>query len=108
MKITFTEDHQSVASGNEFYRKGAQADLRRGQGLVDAGVAREGWGPLLDPKISEEIAVAMESLVDEVEAIKDVDLPALTKSELVDLARHYNIGYIGQTKAQLIEALSEV
>lgn len=44
MKITFTEDHISIASGNSFYKAAVQADLRRGQELVDMGVAYEGWG----------------------------------------------------------------
>lgn len=98
MKITFTEDHQSVASGNEFYREGAQADLRRGQGLIDMGVARAGWRPLLDPETREEIAVALETLA----------LESLTKAELVDEAREAGISYAGLNKAQLIEVLSEV
>lgn len=44
MKITFTENHQSPASGNELYKAGTQADLRRGDELVEQGVAYEGWG----------------------------------------------------------------
>lgn len=44
MKITFIEDHLSVLSGNERYTAGTQADLRRGQELIDLGVACEGWG----------------------------------------------------------------
>ncbi len=46
MKITFTKDHMSVASGNSFYTAGTQADLLQGKVLIDLGVAREGWEPI--------------------------------------------------------------
>ena len=51
MKITFIEDHQSVLSGHSFYAAGAQADLRKGQQLIDGGIAFEGWGnpPVKEP-----------------------------------------------------------
>lgn len=44
MKISFTKDHQSAASGNSFYKAGTEADLRGAKTLIDLGVAREGWG----------------------------------------------------------------
>jgi len=44
MKITFLEEHCSVLSGNSFYEVGVKADLRRGQELIDAGIAYAGWG----------------------------------------------------------------
>ena len=54
MKITFIKDHQSVYSGNEFYPKGAQADLIRGQTLVNMKVARAGWGSVRKRKSKTE------------------------------------------------------
>ena len=44
MKITFTETHMSISSGNSQYRAGDEADLVGGAKLVELGVARAGWG----------------------------------------------------------------
>ena len=44
MKVTFIQDHQSAASGNEFYPAGRKSKQRRGAELVAMGVAVAGWG----------------------------------------------------------------
>lgn len=44
MKITFIKDCPPiVASGNSTYKAGTQADLRKGQELIELGYARDGW-----------------------------------------------------------------
>jgi hypothetical protein len=43
MKITFTKNFQGIESGNEFYKAGVEADLRRGNELVNLKVAKFGW-----------------------------------------------------------------
>lgn len=106
MNITFVKDHQSVASGNEFYNAGDQATLNKGLTLVEMGVAREGWGPL-DIKIEATADTGIAEVAKEIESLKDVDFSALTKSEIVEIAEERGIGHIGQTKAKLIEALTE-
>ncbi len=89
MKITFVKDHQSVLSGNERYTPGTQADLRRGQELIDLGVAREGWGE--------------DSLVEVVfTSIEHVSLDELRK-----MARLQGIkGYARMKRETLIKRLS--
>jgi len=113
MNITFTEDHQSVASGNEFYRKGAQATLTKGQALIDMGVAYAGWGkPPLDIKI--EATYDGTGVSGEIEQIAEfaepelIDLDKITKSELVEVARAYGVSYAGLKKAELAEALKGI
>jgi len=45
MKITFIKDCPPIVeSGNSFYKVDTQADLRKGQELIDLGYARDGWG----------------------------------------------------------------
>ena len=99
MKVTFTRDHKSPASGNEFYRKGAQADLVKGQALIDAGVAHAGWDKPTPEKI-DDVAPASAML-------EPIDYRSLTKTELIDVAKEKGIAYIGQTKAKLLDALNE-
>jgi len=113
MNITFTEDHQSVASGNEFYRKGAQATLAKGQTLIDMGVAYEGWDkPPLDIKIEADydgtgVSEAIENISEFAEP-ELIDLDKITKSELIEVARTYGVSYAGLKKAELAEALKEI
>lgn len=98
MKITFTEDHQSVASGNSFYKAGAQADLRRGEPLVQMGVAYAGWGkPTNDD--------AEKSIFDK--KPRDYDLSKLTVAELQQMADGLGISHTGLRKAELIAALDD-
>jgi hypothetical protein len=52
MKITFTKNFQGIESGNEFYKAGTEADLRRGEELVNLKVARVGWGSEISVKKS--------------------------------------------------------
>lgn len=51
MNITFTKDCPPIpASGNSAYTAGDKATLRRGAELIDAGVARDGWGKFEPPE----------------------------------------------------------
>lgn len=88
MKITFLEDHMSLLSGNSFYKAGSQADLRRGQQLVDQGIAREGWEPLVEAEVST--------------------FEYMSDQELRDLAKERDISVTWNMKREtLIERLSE-
>lgn len=54
MKITFIQDCPAIIeSGNEAYKAGTQADLRKGQELIDLGYAREGWDTGLVDRANE-------------------------------------------------------
>jgi len=106
MKITFIKDHLSVASGNSFYKAGAQADLRKGQHLIDIGVARAGW-EAARPKANS--AGVSPDIVEEVleDAIDLLDFASMKKSDVVEVAESYGIITAGMNKTQLIEALTE-
>lgn len=109
MKITFTHDHQSPVSGNELYRQGAQADLPKGQALIDAGVAYAGWGKptALSIKVEAAADTGIAEAIEEIEKLKDVNFKALTIAELQEIAKDRGIQYVGLRKSALIEALTE-
>jgi hypothetical protein len=96
MKITFVQDHQSVLSGNSHYTRGTQADLPRGQALIDLGVARAGWEPI--PVVEEP----------EDEQRTDEDFSQYTVAELRDICDEWGLPHAGLRKAELIELIEGV
>ena len=96
MKITFTQDHQSPQSGNEYYKAGAQADLPRGAALIALGVAREGWAPVVIPVIVPEPVTEQAP-----------DYNSMTVVQLIDEAKARGVSYAGLRKADLVSALED-
>lgn len=97
MKITFIKDCPAIiASGNSAYIKGTKADLRKGQELIDAGYAREGW----------EVG-NLANLANELYELLDYD--NLSLIVLREMAKEQNIKNAGRMKRKtLIKRLTNV
>lgn len=91
MKITFLENHVSVLSGNSYYDAGEQADLRRGQELIDQGIAYAGWGSPPTP---------LQGPVSTLDSMSHDDLRALAKERGI-------VGYARMKFETLIERLTD-
>jgi hypothetical protein len=89
MKITFTQDTAPLFyTGWSAYKKGTKADLRYGQNLIDAGLARAGWGEFIPP---------LEN--------KDVDFDSLSDAEIKALAKERGIKTGRKGRKRLISEL---
>ena len=108
MKITFTQDHQSPLSGNEYYKAGTRADLPKGATLVHQGIADEGWGPWNMPANTEpnEEPPPLEEEGWTVAGLVGVDLSQYTVAVLQEVCQAFGIPYSGLLKAQLIAAIT--
>lgn len=107
MKITFTEDHQSYLSGNEYYPAGAKADLLRGADLVAQGVALTGWGETVfdSHEQREEIASEPSAATEDASERERVDWTQV-KGVSVEIAAALHAAGL-HTKDDLLTALMQ-
>lgn len=99
MKITFVRGCPPIiASGNEAYKAGTKADLRKGQELIDLGYARIGWE-------SQEVTYINGTHPLQADAY-DISLDGFSDDELKSMAKERGIkGYWNMNRETLIERL---